>query len=447
MIDYDASRLPLGLTEWQAFLHAIEHADDNDEAEWVEWKRNLDLTDKNHIATIAKAIVAFANRDPSTAAERIEGRGLLIVGLAPGDVPGVTPRDPAELDRAIRHLLGPDGPRFGLEWIPYADKTILVVVVAAPQPGDPIHHIARSSGTVTDGNIYVRRPGRSDPATGADIRALTARLTSRTDEGLDIQLIVDTGDGLPRCTWRPDWIEEWLQAERQLLLYPLKTSQRAKALWEPPGSAVLDFGTEPEPRTPEEYKAEVDAYLNECRDELAGAEVDAARYALTPVVFRVVNHSNRNYSDLEVRIHIEGDVEAHEALNSPPAPEDRTGRRPRRWGPIQKWPKGLNPAMLTGYTPSPSLHVPHARPDIQNGGSTKVTFLPVHVRPHSDQVVEDELVLLTREPSGSVLRGTWTATATNVHGRAQGTIEIPVADGELDLSGVLAHEELRRRPE
>lgn len=103
LIDHDTGHLPLGISEWQAPLAAIERADDNDEAEWVEWKSTLDLHDKAHVGHVAKAIVAFANRDPATSAQRVEGRGLLIVGPAPGDVAGV-PVGPCAL-RTMRRLV------------------------------------------------------------------------------------------------------------------------------------------------------------------------------------------------------------------------------------------------------------------------------------------------------------------------------------------------------
>jgi schlafen family protein len=90
-IDYDTTRLPMGSLEWTSLLAAIEAAAPEDESDWIEWKSTLDLTDKNHLAHIAKAIIAFANRDPAVASQRVEGRGLLIVGVTPGRVQGVVP--------------------------------------------------------------------------------------------------------------------------------------------------------------------------------------------------------------------------------------------------------------------------------------------------------------------------------------------------------------------
>ena len=73
VIDYDTTRLPMGSLEWISLLAAIEAAAPEDESDWIEWKSTLDLTDKNHLAHIAKAIIAFAKPGPRRSVAK--GRG------------------------------------------------------------------------------------------------------------------------------------------------------------------------------------------------------------------------------------------------------------------------------------------------------------------------------------------------------------------------------------
>jgi hypothetical protein len=319
--------------------------------------------------------------------------------------------------------------------------------VAPPASGDRLHHIARSSGPVSEGTIYVRRTGRSEPASSADIQKLSARLVAATDAGLDILVTADVGAGLPRCIWPINWTEQWIAAEREHLLRPLEEARRPKPAWPPALGPTLgniraaqEFFTEPEDRTPDQYEKQVNKYLTGCREALVGEEVQAARYASTPVVFRVQNCTTRNYEQLEVQVHIEGDVEAYESVDYPPSLHARTPSRPRLWGPKSRLPHDIGRYITTPsvpYVPGPRL----PRPDITNGGSTTVTMVPLHLRPHTIEVIEDDLVLITTETAASALHATWTATATNVPGRAEGALEIPLSDEVLDLSGVLTHTE------
>lgn len=68
MSDFDTSALPSGTLNWNGLLTAIEDGTIPDESEWLEFKAHLDLTKKANRPVLAKAIVAFANRDAELAA-------------------------------------------------------------------------------------------------------------------------------------------------------------------------------------------------------------------------------------------------------------------------------------------------------------------------------------------------------------------------------------------
>ena len=85
MSDFDTSALPSGTLGWTAFLEAIENGAIPDESEWLEFKANLDLAKKSERPVLAKAIVAFANRDADLASRHMDGRGIVVVGLETGN--------------------------------------------------------------------------------------------------------------------------------------------------------------------------------------------------------------------------------------------------------------------------------------------------------------------------------------------------------------------------
>jgi hypothetical protein len=48
----------------------------------MEWKRSLDFATPKGKVTAAKAIIAFANRDPDNATRACDGEAYLVVGVS-----------------------------------------------------------------------------------------------------------------------------------------------------------------------------------------------------------------------------------------------------------------------------------------------------------------------------------------------------------------------------
>jgi hypothetical protein len=155
-----------------------------DELDWIEWKIAGDLSKGPTQGTIARHILGMANRLPDRAALHAGGFGYLIMGAEPGNVPGITRVDPANLGQAVQAWLGTEGPA----WWPYYDEDqgvpVLVVVVASPQPGQRAFTLRKDLTVTTPaggtkvypaGTIFVRYPGRTEIAGPGDIRALEDR--------------------------------------------------------------------------------------------------------------------------------------------------------------------------------------------------------------------------------------------------------------------------------
>lgn len=468
MIEYDTSQYPTGALGWHALLQAIEYASSADESDWIEFKANLDLTQKTARPVLAKAIVAFANRDVARAARHLDGRALVVIGLEPGNVVGAPLIDPADLHDAIQPYLAAPAPAWDVQYVLYETKQILVITVNAPQLGDPIHCIAKEGERVRDGDVYVRNVGQSAPAKSADLRMLSTRLLAQAGPGLEVDVCADAGDGIPQFDYRPDWIDRWIEAERDHLLAPLapppaETStdrrlaegdlgalglsgsfrnQFAGAARFAASTANLFLTHHEEDRTEEAYASEVEEYLDRCRMRLPRA-VQTLRIALSPaVMFQAHNLTEVNFRELEVHVHVEGDVTAFAGHAEYRGLSTYTPRPPRTWGP---WTENRIPGISTpayGYLLPQTSTIPYnptPGPTIVNGGSADITFQPLDLRPGAHEHLHDGIFLLAGPGLDSDIICTWTATATNMNGRAKGTFTIPVRKRPVELNEYLCH--------
>ncbi len=165
--------------ELEELVVSIVAAGEHDEQDWLEWKRELDLTSKAGQFAVSRTILALANRDPAVAQPFAHGLGYLVIGVEPGSVPGVPNLDTANLDDGVSRYTG-DGPRWSAHRVPHNGVEVLVIVVEPPVAGDPPHPLCTtfqpSNGSGADGGtLYVRRGTKSRPATAEDVRMLTER--------------------------------------------------------------------------------------------------------------------------------------------------------------------------------------------------------------------------------------------------------------------------------
>src|SRR4051812_10411844 len=91
-------------------VNAVVSGNDEDEADWVEWKSTLDLASTEGQFSLARQILGSANRHPDQAARFMGGLGYIIVGAEPASVAGVPRIDLAKLDGSLEKYLGNPGP-------------------------------------------------------------------------------------------------------------------------------------------------------------------------------------------------------------------------------------------------------------------------------------------------------------------------------------------------
>ena len=445
MLNVDPTKLPGRPTEWVALLDAIEHADPGDEQVWLEWKSTLDLTSRHDVGTIlSKAILAMANRDPDDAGRTMLGHGIVIVGLEPGTIHGVTNVDNADLDKLVSLYVGADGPR----WLPhlytYAGKGVLIVVVDPPCWGDPIWTMRKQIDKYQDGTIFVRKRARSEPANSADIVRLSERLSrTLTAERLNIDVGVECPQPLAKIAWTAEGIDTAIDAERSHLMQPLLQERRDRAIplvrasLYPAGMPNIGaalrtvqnmFPSEPEPRTEAQYEAEVQTYLDVVRQAMPEALVNVGSGLVPAPRFVATNLTQRNYQRLEVRVHIAGDIWARRTRSWKPELKESLPPRPRLWGPILTNYAQNMPAMYQ----APHIPIP-PRTTIEHDGSVTLTFLPVDLRPGKAETLEAECILLVPGHRDDPIIAEWSATATNADGQATGSFEIPFSGETVHL--------------
>jgi len=189
------------------------------------------------------------------------------------------------------------------------------------------------------------------------------------------------------------------------------------------------FQNVPEDRTELEYREQITAYIDLCRQRFPRVLAIAASTALAPLALRAQNLTAKNLPELVVELHIDGAVEAITPNRIAIDAEDRLPRPPRQWGPR---PNPALDSLTRGYhfpavSKFPSSYTLRPQPHIENGGSTEIRFPAVDLRPHRTADLAP-VVLLVSESPASVLRASWSATSSGTDGTADGEFTIAVGD-------------------
>jgi hypothetical protein len=470
-------------TELQDLVRAVLQADPADESDWIEWKSFRPLTTIEGRADAARHILGFANRHPDRAARSFEGCGYLLIGVQPGTLFGTDRIDPADLEAGLRRYLGDPGPQWSFHNVSYQGTHVTLFVVEPPRWGDPIYCLEREFDRYQAGAIFVRRKGSTHAASPADLKYLQERLLRRADH---IQVEVGwrtTPAQVTPLELGPGAVDEWISAERAALLAPLARIQRQEA---DPGpkqpvsftrsrkagdglsigeltdlerrkaagealtaeeQARLEAGQalvhamarsmaavfvggpwgigQREDRSPDQYRQEVETYLNEAREAVVptavNAAIDGGLIQLRPVVS---NHTDRNFPKVEIELYIAASAMALEDEEEP----NGLPSRPRPFGTPRPSPASLLlPALTPPYLPripGTARRIPEVT--IDNSASVRLRFLPVDLRPKRKEELAAFHLLVRAELAGQTLPVNWTATSSGADGLASGSLAVEV---------------------
>ncbi|PQM50315.1 hypothetical protein C5U48_20775 [Mycolicibacter virginiensis] len=213
--DIDTTRAMRTADELQTLVQTIHGSrPDTQESNWLEWKNGLDLTKAAGKFAVAKAILGFANRSVEQAQLACEGVAYMVVGVEPGAAAGVGAVDHAELGQAIKTYV--DGARWTPFYIPFEGVTVLVIVVEAPRPGDPIHTLQKTYNdgakyNAAAGTVFHRGTAHTEPAGTGEIDMLSRRLVQgvqRPELDLEVEC---TAEPLTRISIEQEELEDWLR--------------------------------------------------------------------------------------------------------------------------------------------------------------------------------------------------------------------------------------------
>lgn len=430
MAELNLTRLPMGQRGWATFIEAVSDSDDRVERHFLELKSQIDLSIAGGGAKVAKFVLGAANRDPELAVKRFDGYALMVLGVSQGSVTGVPFFEAKDLENTVKKYIGDDGPRWDFERVRVdQDHDVVVIKVDPPRPGDPVYTCYKDGPeNLRNGGIYIRLDGQTREARGGEVRALLERGRA-TGPRANIAVSI-TGSALPfRCGAQV--LEDLLGYERERLRRAYEETLRKEKL---PvtfaaamraAGAMSVFGSEPEDRTSEEYQAEIDEWEAETRASWSAFLDDAAAAVWPSVRVRVRNLCTTFMEGVEVRIHLNGPVEAL-AKKEDDTVTDRLPAPPRPWGPREIRPDWMNTQVHSLQLPRPVLH-----PDsvlFANSGSVDLRLKLNELRPEATYDSDDgELVLVIRAPGVDRITGTWTATARDHHELFEGELAVDVA--------------------
>lgn len=445
-LEVDASQRFRNDDRRRALVRAVLAADPEDEARWVEWKRSLDLSSKEHKLKVAQAILAFANRLPDQAEQWAEGYAYLLVGVEPGDLVGMERLDVADIEEKVRAWVGGGdrAPRWNASWVDESGRSVLVIEVEPPEPGDPLFPLRMQYAQTAAGTVFVRRQAASPPADDQEILQLSERAAGQRRMTLDIER-GDEDDWLAVVPKAQD-LDRVLDTLREEAMAPLQEAQakrrrehearRREAATKNPvfGSLGVDIsqiiganlvpagarlGGYGENRSEEDYEVEVDAYIRECQNLLSDVVIaQVIEGELLTINLRASNSTEHHLAAVSIVASISGQIHVWDELRPDSLPP-----RPRAYGQV-----------------SPAVDIPHHYPSLVRAGTypnqpevtqtsdgIEVRWQPTEISPlDSVRLPEVPIAIFAKSRGTDVMIINWRASSPGARGVATGTIPVPV---------------------
>lgn len=452
MTNIDSSQAPRGVLAAQRLVAAIAEHGDLVERHYLELKSTLNLSTKKDREKIAKFILGAANRMPAIAATAFEGYAALVIGVSKSVVAGIPPVEMMDIAKVVQQYVGAAGPRWDVVWVPIEGSAnqVLVVLVDPPKAGQGPFPCRSSGDSLTNGRIYIRVEGETREANADEVDLLVQRgsAPSKVKVEFSIELV---GEVSPIIHDDDRTLEEYVRRETARLLNALPVRESPSVVDDAYrfGSSLAAFSglkamssiasamMTPEERTEQSYRASIDAWGDRFREAWASARSLVAASLLIPLIVKVTNRTTIFLRDVEMKLHLEGEVFAADFVDRQWANDFsdlNLPHPPRIWGPTQRSfnvPDYSHMAYMHPSTPgqyiAPSV-------SFRNGGSVDLDLDIGELRPFGSYESEDEeFVLLVEDLSLTAIQGTWQLTACDHDEVFVGEITIPLAS-PIDVS-------------
>ena len=419
-LSLDTSRQFRSTTELSELVEAIFAAPSSEsEPDWLEWKRGVDLSERRWHARIAKIIAGFANRDPMASKQSAGGCAYLVIGVEPGNVTGIKTVDNADLDAGVSRFIG-TAARWNSQFIECDTKHVLVVTVEPPAFGDRIvamlaaYQPQESAKNVCrKGDVYIRRPGRTDLATQEDFDMLLQRHGSGSEhvDGINVQAL-EAVTAVP-VKWDSDDLAAWRERQERDLLAQL----HKKTTFSIGTSIGTDMVVRRDRRSADDFGNEVATYLSKMEFVLPRlARAWAVEGHEAGVRLALINNTQHNFAAVRVEVTIDGDVWAYRNVEDarPELPS-----LPRLWNTDQSWDSLVN----STETILPDLY----GPEIDNSAPTRIVFHDVDLRPNERVILDPIHIVTDIALAGTTLAAKWTATSSSANGVVSGEVTVAVS--------------------
>lgn len=447
----DTNRAPRGEIAARALVDAVVASDDRVERHYLEAKSDLDLRTKRDQAKLAKFILGAANRMPDKAAKAFEGYAVMVIGASEASFIGVPPIETLAIEKAVLPYIAADGPKWDLLRVPVpnSQSEVLLLVIDPPQWGQGPFICHKEGDGLLDGVVYIRADGETRQAKADELKALIRRGESSAPS-VDFEVAIK-GDVVRATVDRERALEDHIAAERKRLISALPTDRRQTELEPDPVHARDDstptlasllgaapkfaaaFGASPETRTNEEYLAAIDTWEHSVRDAWPEAALRMVILNLKPVEIRLTNREQTFFHDVELKVHLEGDVlgiECEESEEDVAIGDLGLPSPPREWGPVP-FHFGMSLADYRLPVASYRRSVPN-RVQWHNTGSVDITFHVGDLRPMQTDICDDgDFALLLLGGADDHVRGTWEITARGHHKVYTGELRVQVVDQDF----------------
>ncbi|MDE9364443.1 hypothetical protein PZ938_02390 [Luteipulveratus sp. YIM 133132] len=455
----DLTRAPLGELAAAALVRAVGALGDLAERHYLELKGPTDLASKVNKQKVAKFILGAANRLPAKAGEAFEGYGVMVIGITDEGIVGIPPIEMLELSKVVEPFLGASGPHWDIIRVPVSgsDNEVLVVVVDPPKDGES-PFVCRANGDgLQSGRIYYRGDGATREPTADEMDLLLARGAVRPSAPVGLQVAL-TQWIVPLIVDNEKTLEEFMDRVRAQLMAPVPAPKTptagsiaiagssansilasALAGINSQGDLLASMRAEqPETRSVEEYVEAIDQWTAEVREWWPGGVANFVSYMLAPCEIRIANETQTFLEDVELKIHLEGKVEAleyhrhgdrkvtwYDDLEMP--------RPPRKWGPINRdlglYSSSAFHAAQYARSANMTPMIPRfSKSSWKNSGSVTIQVDVGDLRPRATFESDDEeSVLILRGEASETVHGTWQATVRGYDEVFTGELSVEVA--------------------
>ncbi len=417
---------PIGSQRRSALLDAIQGKPDHlVERDYLETKSALDFSQKSAFSTVAKFILAAANRMPDEVAPQLEGYAVLIVGASSRGVTGIPPMDHHQVKEGVDEYLPDPRPPWDFDWVVTADgENVIFVLVPPPAWGQDLFVADRDGEKFVNGAVYVRVSSATREARAPELLRLIRRGASvATPVDLSIEPI---GKVCPaRCGIAI--LEALIETHGAMLEERRAQEQAAFNSGAMSLSDALRFGMSGARKAPS--PAQFEEWSQIMRDTWSEREMKWVGCAWPGMAFRIVNRSKTFFTNVEIEMVVDGALLPVEKVD-PESYGDELVKNLPWFHPEEPLYTPLVPHL---FLDSPLL--PQAGAEETDTGVSIWIRIP-ELRPLATYISDDDayvLVSTSVEQQPPALRATWQLTAQGHHDRYEGTCEIEVAQ-ELDLS-------------